>query len=90
MHRCFTSILLPALVHAASTGNKPFPKPFNQSPVLAVSSKFSLTAPAIVAGSSANCPQTDQRGMPLPVGEDGDGVARYDVSAYEAPAVTKT
>ena len=90
MHKCFTSILLPGLVHAASTGNKPFPKPFNPSPVLAVSSKFSLNTPAVDTGSSANCPQTYQRDIPRPVGEDGDGVTRYDVGAYEAPAVTKT
>jgi parallel beta-helix repeat protein len=40
-------------------------------------------SPAIDAGSSADCPATDQRGQPRPANGNGDGLAVCDIGAYE-------
>lgn len=41
-------------------------------------------SPAIDAGSNANCPATDQRGIARPYDGDGDSTATCDVGAVEA------
>lgn len=46
-------------------------------------------SPAIDAGDQSNCPQTDQRGVARPEDGNGDGVARCDMGAYEAPSLPK-
>jgi hypothetical protein len=42
-------------------------------------------SPAIDAGTSNICPNTDQRGAARPVDGNGDGTAACDIGAYEAP-----
>lgn len=49
------------------------------TPVRAVQSG----SPAIDSGELANCPATDQRGLPRPVDGDGDTIADCDVGAFE-------
>ncbi len=43
-------------------------------------------SPAIDSGDNANCPATDQRGIPRPIDGDGDGEAVCDIGAFEAPS----
>lgn len=43
-------------------------------------------SPAIDAGDSGGCPETDQRGVDRPLDGDGDGDAACDIGAYEAAA----
>jgi len=78
-------ILMPTLVLAACTGDQPSPKPSSQSLLPTVATQPSIRALAIDAVSSINCPQTDQRGDPRPLDEDGDGVARCDIGLSEEP-----
>ena len=40
-------------------------------------------SPAIDAGDDAQCPPTDQRGVPRPIDGDGDGVAICDIGSFE-------
>lgn len=47
-------------------------------------------SPAVDAGSNANCPATDQRGVARPNDGNGDGAATCDIGAVEASVVTLT
>jgi CSLREA domain-containing protein len=45
-------------------------------------------SPAIDAGDDAQCPPTDQRGVPRPLDGDGDGWAICDMGSYEVESPT--
>ena len=47
-------------------------------------------SPAIDSGTSDGAPPSDLDGVPRPVDGDGDGIAKFDMGAYEAPLVDTT
>src|SRR5262249_18810562 len=47
-------------------------------------------SPAIDAGTSDGAPTTDLDGAARPADGDGDGIAKFDMGAYEAPLVDVT
>ena len=44
---------------------------------------LAASSPAVDAGDAANCPGSDQRGMPRPVDGDADGTADCDMGSFE-------
>jgi hypothetical protein len=44
-----------------------------------------LNSPAVDGGDPAPCPALDQRGRLRPEDGDHDGLASYDIGAFEAP-----
>jgi len=40
-------------------------------------------SPAIDAGDDAQCPASDQRGVPRPLDGNGDGLAVCDIGSFE-------